>query len=131
MITGGDRPEGKGFFYNPTVLSGVSKDAELMETEIFGPVAAVIPFETEDEVITMANATPYGLAGYLFTTDVARAFRVSDAMEVGMVGLNTGMVSNPSAPFGGIKQSGLGREGGKEGIEEFLEVKLLAMPQPG
>lgn len=131
VITGGDRPEGKGFFYNPTVLSGVSKDAELMETEIFGPVAAVIPFETEDEVITMANATPYGLAGYLFTTDVARAFRVSDAMEVGMVGLNTGMVSNPSAPFGGIKQSGLGREGGKEGIEEFLEVKLLAMPQPG
>ncbi|WP_392507315.1 NAD-dependent succinate-semialdehyde dehydrogenase [Naumannella halotolerans] len=127
---GGDRPAGDGFFYNPTVLSNVSSESDLMSTEIFGPVAAVVPFDTEEEAIALANATPFGLAGYLFTTDLNRAFRVSDAMEVGMVGLNTGIVSNPAAPFGGIKQSGLGREGGSEGIDEFLEVKLIAMPQP-
>ncbi|GAA1355665.1 NAD-dependent succinate-semialdehyde dehydrogenase [Arthrobacter rhombi] len=129
VVTGGSRPEGKGYFYSPTVLTNVSPTAQLMTEEIFGPVAPLIPFDTEDEVVAMANDTPWGLAGYLFTQDLDRAFRVGDALEVGMVGLNTGIVSNPAAPFGGIKASGLGREGGRVGIEEFLETKYMAMPR--
>ena len=100
-----------------------------MSEEIFGPVAPVIPFDSEDEVLELANDTPWGLVGYLFTQDVDRSFRVSDALEVGMVGLNTGIVSNPAAPFGGVKASGLGREGGRVGIEEFLEYKYVAVPR--
>ena len=129
VVCGGNSPDGAGYFYNPTVLSGVPADANLMSEEIFGPVAPVIPFDTEEDVVRLANDTPWGLAGYLFTSDLDRAFRVGDALEVGMVGLNTGIVSNPAAPFGGIKASGLGREGGRVGIEEFLETKYMAMPR--
>jgi succinate-semialdehyde dehydrogenase/glutarate-semialdehyde dehydrogenase len=111
------------------VLSGVNPESDLMSQEIFGPVAPVVPFDTEEEVTRLANDTPWGLVGYLFTQDVDRGFRMGDALEVGMVGLNTGIVSNPAAPFGGIKASGLGREGGRVGIEEFLETKYMAVPR--
>jgi succinate-semialdehyde dehydrogenase / glutarate-semialdehyde dehydrogenase len=129
VLTGGAAPEGAGFFYPPTVLSDVDPTAELTGTEIFGPVAAIFPFDDEDQVLAMANDTPWGLVGYVFTRDIDRALRVSEKLEVGMVGLNTGLVSNPAAPFGGIKQSGLGREGGRVGIEEFLEIKYVAVPK--
>jgi succinate-semialdehyde dehydrogenase/glutarate-semialdehyde dehydrogenase len=129
VVCGGNRPERPGYFYSPTVLSDVSAEANLMTEEIFGPVAPVVTFDTEEEAIRLANDTPWGLAGYLFTQDVDRGFRVGDALEVGMVGLNTGIVSNPAAPFGGIKASGLGREGGRVGIDEFLEYKYMAVPR--
>jgi succinate-semialdehyde dehydrogenase / glutarate-semialdehyde dehydrogenase len=129
VLVGGRRPEGAGYFYTPTVLTGVSPDADLMRTEIFGPVAAIIPFDNDDEAVRLANDTQWGLVGYVFTQDVDRALWFGDELEVGMLGLNTGLVSNPAAPFGGVKQSGLGREGGKVGIEEFLEYKYLAIPR--
>jgi succinate-semialdehyde dehydrogenase/glutarate-semialdehyde dehydrogenase len=129
VVCGGSRPDRPGYFYSPTVLSDVSAEADLMSEEIFGPVAPVVAFDTEEEAVRLANDTPWGLAGYLFTQDVDRGFRVGDALEVGMVGLNTGVVSNPAAPFGGVKASGLGREGGRIGIEEFLEYKYMAMPR--
>lgn len=127
VVCGGKRPDRPGYFYAPTVLSDVSAEADLMSQEIFGPVAPVVPFDTEEEAVRMANDTPWGLAGYLFTQDVDRGFRVGEALEVGMVGLNTGIVSNPAAPFGGVKASGLGREGGRVGIDEFLEYKYMAV----
>jgi succinate-semialdehyde dehydrogenase/glutarate-semialdehyde dehydrogenase len=127
VLTGGSRPEGPGYFYTPTVLTDVSVDSDLMNTEIFGPVAAITPFDSEDEVLRLANDTEWGLVGYVFTENMEKALRFSAELEVGMVGLNTGLVSNPAAPFGGIKQSGLGREGGKIGIEEFLEYKYTAI----
>ena len=129
LVCGGSRPERPGYFYAPTVLCDVPPSARLMGEEIFGPVAAVIPFDTEDEVIELANDTPWGLVGYVFTGDLDRSFRMGDALEVGMLGLNTGLVSNPAAPFGGVKASGLGREGGRLGIEEFLECKYMAIPR--
>ncbi|MDF3311215.1 NAD-dependent succinate-semialdehyde dehydrogenase [Rhodococcus sp. T2V] len=129
VVCGGNRPDRPGYFYSPTVLSDVSAEANLMTEEIFGPVAPVVPFDTEEEAVRMANDTPWGLAAYLFTQDVDRSFRVGDALEVGMVGLNTGIVSNPAAPFGGVKASGLGREGGRVGIDEFLEYKYMAVPR--
>jgi succinate-semialdehyde dehydrogenase/glutarate-semialdehyde dehydrogenase len=128
VLVGGQTPEGPGRFYPPTVLTGVDPESSLMDTEIFGPVAAILTFDDEDEVIRVANDTPWGLVGYVFTTALDRALRVSERLEVGMVGLNTGLVSNPAAPFGGVKQSGLGREGGRVGIEEFLEYKYVAVP---
>jgi succinate-semialdehyde dehydrogenase/glutarate-semialdehyde dehydrogenase len=128
VLTGGFRPEGPGYFYLPTVLADVPADAEMSRTEIFGPVAPIIVFDTEDEVIRMANDTDWGLVGYVFTQDLDLAARFSTELEVGMVGVNTGIVSNPAAPFGGIKQSGLGREGGRVGIAEFLEYKYTATP---
>jgi succinate-semialdehyde dehydrogenase/glutarate-semialdehyde dehydrogenase len=127
VLTGGSRPEGPGYFYSPTVLVDVALDSELMSTEIFGPVAAITPFDSEDEVLRLANDTEWGLVGYVFTESMGRALRFSAELEVGMVGINTGLVSNPAAPFGGVKQSGLGREGGKIGIEEFLEYKYTAI----
>ena len=127
VLTGGHRPEGPGYFYTPTVLTDVPLNAELMSTEIFGPVAAITPFDSEDEVLRLANDTEWGLVGYVFTENMDKALRFSAELEVGMVGLNTGLVSNPAAPFGGVKQSGLGREGGKIGIEEFLETKYTAI----
>jgi len=127
ILTGGSRPEGPGYFYTPTVLTDVPLDADLMTTEIFGPVAAITPFDSEDEVLRLANDTEWGLVGYIFTESMDKALRFSAELEVGMVGLNTGLVSNPAAPFGGVKQSGLGREGGKVGIEEFLEIKYTAL----
>ncbi|WP_332759605.1 NAD-dependent succinate-semialdehyde dehydrogenase [Pseudarthrobacter sp.] len=127
VLTGGSRPEGPGYFYAPTVLTDVTLDADLMNNEIFGPVAAITPFDSEDDVLHAANDTEWGLVGYVFTENMAKALRFSQELEVGMVGINTGLVSNPIAPFGGVKQSGLGREGGKIGIEEFLEYKYTAI----
>jgi succinate-semialdehyde dehydrogenase/glutarate-semialdehyde dehydrogenase len=127
VLTGAGRPEGPGYFYTPTVLVDVALDSELMGTEIFGPVAAILPFDSEEEVLRMANDTEWGLVGYVFTESMDKALRFAAELEVGMVGLNTGLVSNPAAPFGGVKQSGLGREGGKIGIEEFLEYKYTAI----
>nr|WP_285758750.1 NAD-dependent succinate-semialdehyde dehydrogenase [Nocardiopsis ansamitocini] len=127
VLLGGSAGEGAGYFYQPTVLTDVPKDSELSTTEIFGPVAPVISFETEAEVIGAANDTEFGLVAYLYTRDLARAFRVSEALESGMIGLNQGIVSNPAAPFGGVKQSGLGREGGRVGIDEYLETKYVGV----
>ncbi|MGY6655421.1 NAD-dependent succinate-semialdehyde dehydrogenase [Amycolatopsis sp. TRM77291] len=129
IVCGGSRLEQPGYFYAPTVLANVPPESRLMNEEIFGPVAPVVPFDTEEEVVEWANATSFGLAAYIFTQDVDRSFRVGEALEVGMVGINTGIVSNPAAPFGGIKASGLGREGGRAGIEEFLEYKYMAVPR--
>ncbi|MEU0502739.1 NAD-dependent succinate-semialdehyde dehydrogenase [Nocardia sp. NPDC005998] len=124
---GGAPPDGPGNFYPATVLTGVPDDAEMCRTEIFGPVAAIGTFDTEAEVIARANNTPYGLVGYVFTENLRRGLRVCEALETGMVGLNQGVVSNPAAPFGGVKESGLGREGGLIGIDEFLETKYIGV----
>jgi succinate-semialdehyde dehydrogenase/glutarate-semialdehyde dehydrogenase len=124
---GGDAVDGPGWFYRPTVLTGVPLEARLTKEEIFGPVAPISVFDTDDEAVAAANDTEFGLVSYLFTENLSRALRVSEALESGMVGLNTGLVSNPAAPFGGIKQSGLGREGGSVGIEEYLETKYVAV----
>ncbi|WP_153393525.1 NAD-dependent succinate-semialdehyde dehydrogenase [Ornithinicoccus halotolerans] len=126
-LTGGERPDGPGYFYPPTVLTGVSMEARMASEEIFGPVAPLTPFTEEDEVVAMANNTRYGLASFVYTNDLRRALRVAERIESGMVGLNQGVVSNPYAPFGGMKESGLGREGGSVGIEEFLEVKYIGI----
>jgi succinate-semialdehyde dehydrogenase/glutarate-semialdehyde dehydrogenase len=131
VLTGGELPDGPGCFYPPTVLTGVSADAALTHTEIFGPVAAILTFDDEDEVVAAANDSEWGLVSYLFTRDLDRALRVSERLETGMVGLNTGLVSNPAAPFGGVKQSGLGREGGRVGMDGFLEYKYIAVPVDG
>ncbi|HKY58941.1 MAG TPA: NAD-dependent succinate-semialdehyde dehydrogenase [Aeromicrobium sp.] len=128
VLTGGAIAEGDGWFYQPTVLTDVPKDARLCAEEIFGPVAAIVRFEDEAEAIEMANATEYGLVAYAFTRDFARATRLFEALETGMVGLNQGIVSNPAAPFGGVKSSGFGREGGFEGIDEYLETKYVGFP---
>lgn len=128
VLTGGSRLEGPGYFYPPTVLTGVTPDAELMSTEIFGPVAALVPFDTDDEAVALANDTEFGLVSYVMTENLDRALTMSERLQAGMVGINVGVVSNPAAPFGGIKQSGLGREGGLSGIEEFVETKLVAIP---
>ncbi|CAM5744298.1 Betaine-aldehyde dehydrogenase OS=Streptomyces alboniger OX=132473 GN=CP975_22020 PE=4 SV=1 [Streptomyces alboniger] len=128
VLTGGELPEGPGCFYPPTVLTGIAPDSAIIDTEIFGPVAAIRTFDTEDEAVTAANDTEFGLAAYLFTQNLDRALRVAERLESGMIGLNTGLVSNPAAPFGGVKQSGLGREGGRVGIDEFLEYKYIAVP---
>jgi succinate-semialdehyde dehydrogenase/glutarate-semialdehyde dehydrogenase len=126
-VVGGHSREGAGYFYDPTVLTDVSDDASLLREEIFGPVAPVKGFTDEDEAVAAANDTEYGLVAYVYTSDLKRALRVCERLETGMVGLNQGMVSNPAAPFGGIKQSGFGREGGPEGIEEYLETKYVAV----
>ncbi len=127
VLLGASQPDGPGYFYDPTVLASVPDGARLLEEEIFGPVAPVASFSTDDEAIAAANRTEYGLVAYVYTRDLERAFRVSEAIETGMVGLNQGVVSNPAAPFGGVKQSGFGREGGFEGIGEYLETKYVAM----
>ncbi len=127
VLTGGALLDGPGYFYAPTVLAGVPADARLFEEEIFGPVAPIATFTTDEEAIAAANRTEYGLVAYVYTRDLERAFRVCEALETGMVGLNQGIVSNPAAPFGGVKQSGFGREGGFEGIDEYLETKYVAM----
>lgn len=126
-LVGGQELGDRGYFYAPTVLAGVPWDAAVVEEEIFGPVAPVIPFSDAEGAVAAANDTPYGLVAYVYTRDLDRALRVSEQLEVGMVGLNRGLVSNPAAPFGGIKHSGLGREGGREGIDEYLETKYVAV----
>ncbi|WP_017572833.1 NAD-dependent succinate-semialdehyde dehydrogenase [Nocardiopsis halotolerans] len=127
VLVGGAPGDGPGHFYQPTVLADVPFEAELSTTEIFGPVAPVLPFETEEEALRAANDTEYGLVSYVYTRDLNRALRVSERLETGMVGLNQGVVSNPAAPFGGVKHSGLGREGGRVGIDEFLETKYVGI----
>ncbi|QNE19361.1 NAD-dependent succinate-semialdehyde dehydrogenase [Kribbella qitaiheensis] len=127
VLLGGLVAKGNGYFYPPTVLAGVPASARLQKEEIFGPVAPLTSFEDEDEAVRMANDTEFGLVSYLFTKDLSRALRVAEALESGMVGLNQGIVSNPAAPFGGVKQSGLGREGGTVGIDEYLDVKYIAV----
>jgi succinate-semialdehyde dehydrogenase/glutarate-semialdehyde dehydrogenase len=126
VLAGGSRPERSGYFYLPTVLADVPRDARMLGEEIFGPVAPLVVFDTEAEAITLANDTEYGLVAYVYTKDMARGLRVSEQIESGMVALNRGLVSDPAAPFGGVKQSGLGREGAHEGILEFSEAKYIA-----
>ncbi|HYT27344.1 MAG TPA: NAD-dependent succinate-semialdehyde dehydrogenase [Actinomycetota bacterium] len=126
-VVGGRARDGRGYFYEPTVLTDVPGDARLLKEEIFGPVAPVASFDSEEAAVAAANDTEFGLVAYVYTSDLKRAFRVVEGLETGMVGLNQGMVSNPAAPFGGVKQSGIGREGGKEGIHEYLEIKYVAM----
>ena len=124
---GANPTDGPGYFYPPTVLAPVPGDADLLREEIFGPVAPIFSFDTEDEAVGAANATEYGLVAYVYTRDLDRAVRVAEGIKAGMVGLNQGVVSNPAAPFGGVKQSGFGREGGREGIDEYLDVKYIAI----
>jgi succinate-semialdehyde dehydrogenase/glutarate-semialdehyde dehydrogenase len=127
VLCGGERVDGPGHFYKPTVLVDVPDDARLLKEEIFGPVAPIKAFASEEEAIAAANDTEFGLVAYLYTADLKRALRVTERLETGMVGLNQGLVSNAGAPFGGVKHSGIGREGGPEGIEEYLEIKYVAM----
>jgi succinate-semialdehyde dehydrogenase/glutarate-semialdehyde dehydrogenase len=127
VLTGGEAEGDRGYFYKPTVLTDISDDAQLLQEEIFGPVAPIKGFASEEEAIAAANDTEYGLVAYVYTNDLRRAFRVAEALETGMLGLNQGVVSNAGAPFGGVKASGIGREGGNEGIEEYLETKYIAM----
>ena len=124
---GGERPDRRGYFYSPTVLTGVDREAPTVTEEIFGPVAPIVTFDTEAEAIELANGTEYGLVAYAFTRDVNRAFRLAEAIETGMLGINRGMVSDASAPFGGVKSSGLGREGGEAGLAEYLDSIYLAI----
>jgi succinate-semialdehyde dehydrogenase/glutarate-semialdehyde dehydrogenase len=126
-VVGGGEVEGAGYFYEPTVLDGISPDARLLKEEIFGPVAPVASFGSEEAAVAAANDTEYGLVAYVYTRDLKRALRVCEGLETGMIGLNQGMVSNAGAPFGGVKQSGIGREGGREGIAEYLETKYVAV----
>ena len=126
-ITGGARVDGPGYFYAPTVLTGVESTARILREEVFGPVAPVTTFDSEEEALAQANATEFGLVAYVYTRDLTRALRVVEGLETGMVGLNRGLVSNAAAPFGGIKHSGFGREGGTEGVEEYLSTKYVAI----
>jgi succinate-semialdehyde dehydrogenase/glutarate-semialdehyde dehydrogenase len=127
LLTGGERLSGPGYFYAPTVLAEVPARARILSEEVFGPVAPIASFSTEEEAIAAANATEFGLVAYIYTRDLARTLHVSEAIEAGMIGVNQGIVSNPAAPFGGVKQSGFGREGGFEGIGEYLETKYVAL----
>ncbi|MFK0007247.1 NAD-dependent succinate-semialdehyde dehydrogenase [Paenarthrobacter sp. NPDC090520] len=129
-VTGGSAVDGPGYFYQPTVLKNVAEDARILQEEIFGPVAPIVTFSTEDDAIRLANNTEYGLVAYVFTKDLNRGLRVSERLETGMLGLNAGVISNAAAPFGGVKQSGLGREGGSEGIEEYLYTQYVGIADP-
>jgi succinate-semialdehyde dehydrogenase / glutarate-semialdehyde dehydrogenase len=127
VVTGGQAPERRGYFYEPTVLDDVPADAGILEEEIFGPVAPIVRFTETGQAIALANGTEYGLVSYLYTADLRRALQVAEALEAGMVGINRGVVSDPAAPFGGVKQSGIGREGAHEGLLEFTETKYIAV----
>jgi succinate-semialdehyde dehydrogenase/glutarate-semialdehyde dehydrogenase len=126
-LTGGSKHEAGDLFFQPTVLTNVKPDMAIANEEIFGPVAPIMTYENEEEAIALANDTPYGLAAYFYTNDLGRAWRVSEGLEYGMVALNTGALSNVAAPFGGVKQSGIGREGSHHGIDEYLELKYVCM----
>jgi succinate-semialdehyde dehydrogenase / glutarate-semialdehyde dehydrogenase len=128
LVTGGSAPDGPGHFYPPTVLLGVPAGARIVNEEIFGPVAPITTFTSDDEAIALANATEYGLASYVYTRDLSRTIRVAERLQFGMVGINSGLLSNPAAPFGGVKASGFGREGSFEGIEEYLDTTYVALP---
>ena len=127
ILTGGAASELGNAFYQPTVLGDVTDKMDIFQQEIFGPVAPLIKFSTEEQVIQFANDTEFGLAAYMYARDIGRIWRVSEALEYGMVGINEGIISNPMAPFGGVKQSGMGREGSKYGIDDYLEIKYLCM----
>jgi succinate-semialdehyde dehydrogenase/glutarate-semialdehyde dehydrogenase len=127
VVVGGRRSTLGGRFYEPTLLTGVTPEMKVSREETFGPVAPLFRFKDEQEALALANATEFGLAAYFFSRDVGRVFRVAEGIESGMVGVNTGMISNEVAPFGGVKQSGLGREGSKYGIEDFLEIKYICL----
>jgi len=129
VTTGGAIPDGAGSFYPATVLTGVQPGTRLLTEEIFGPVLAIVPFETEDDAVALANATEYGLISYVYTQDLNRGMRMIDRLETGMMGLNAGVISNAAAPFGGVKQSGIGREGSVEGIDEYLTTKYTFVPK--
>jgi succinate-semialdehyde dehydrogenase/glutarate-semialdehyde dehydrogenase len=126
-LLGGTRADRAGYYYDPTVLIGVAADSPILDEEIFGPVAPIVTFTDEDEAVRMANATEYGLVAYVYTQDLARGMRISERLESGMIGLNRGLVSDPAAPFGGVKQSGIGREGGHEGVLDYTESKYVAV----
>ena len=128
LVTGGGSPDGPGHFYRPTVLLGVAPEARINRVEIFGPVAPITTFSSEEEAVERANATEYGLTSYVYTRDLARTVRLAESLQFGTVGVNTGLVSNPAAPFGGVKASGFGREGGFEGIDEYLETTYVSLP---
>jgi succinate-semialdehyde dehydrogenase/glutarate-semialdehyde dehydrogenase len=127
IVTGGHIPKGDGWYFEPTVLADVPPDAAVLRNEIFGPVAPIVTVRSEAEAVALANDCEMGLVSYLYTTDLARGLRVSEALQSGMVGLNRGLVSDPAAPFGGTKQSGMGREGGMEGLQEYIEPKYIAL----
>ena len=127
LVLGGKPHARGGNFFEPTVLGGIRPGMDLLQDEIFGPVAALVRFTSDAEVIELANDTLYGLAAYFYSRDLARVFKVAERLEYGMVGVNTGLISNEVAPFGGVKQSGLGREGSKYGIEDYLEIKYLCL----
>ena len=126
LHTGGKVPDGAGAFYPPTVIS-VGSDNPILEHEVFGPVAPIVTFTSDEEAIALANSSEYGLISYVYSRDLARAIRTAEAIESGMVAINKGVISDPAAPFGGVKQSGLGREGGFDGIHEFLETKYIGV----
>lgn len=126
VSTGGSAPKRSGFFFDPTVITNVAHDNPILGREVFGPLAPIIRFDGEEEAVAIANDTEHGLAAYVYTSDLARGMRVAEAIETGMVGINRGLISDPAAPFGGVKESGLGREGGEYGIFEFLETKYIA-----
>ncbi|EXF23936.1 succinate-semialdehyde dehydrogenase [Nesterenkonia sp. AN1] len=130
VVTGGRRAEGAGYFFEPTVLRDVASDARVLREEIFGPVAPVITFRDEAEAVALANSTEYGLASYVFTENISRGLRIGDRVEFGLMGLNVGVISNAAAPFGGVKQSGLGREGGAEGIAEYTSTQYIGVENP-
>jgi succinate-semialdehyde dehydrogenase/glutarate-semialdehyde dehydrogenase len=127
VVVGGSAHPLGGTFFSPTILTGVTVDARMSCEETFGPVVGLIPFDTEEEAVAIANDTPYGLAAYFFTRDLGRTWRVAEALETGIVALNTGFISTEVAPFGGVKESGIGREGSKYGIDEWLETKYFAI----
>jgi succinate-semialdehyde dehydrogenase / glutarate-semialdehyde dehydrogenase len=127
VLLGGKRVDRPGYYYPATVLGNVSSDAQMLKEEVFGPVVALRAFDTDEEAITNANDTEFGLAAYVYTKDLKRGFHVCEKVETGMIGLNRGMVSDPAAPFGGMKQSGLGREGSHHGLIEFCEAKYVAV----
>jgi succinate-semialdehyde dehydrogenase/glutarate-semialdehyde dehydrogenase len=127
VVIGGKASPGPGCFYPPTVLADVTPGAEILRQEIFGPVAALVPFDTVEEAICVANDTEYGLVAYLYTADLKQGLKIAEALESGMVAINRGLVSDPAAPFGGVKQSGLGREGSHHGLREFTEAKYIAV----
>jgi succinate-semialdehyde dehydrogenase/glutarate-semialdehyde dehydrogenase len=130
LVVGGESGSGDGYFFKPTVLANVKPGSTILSEEIFGPIAPIVRFKTEEEGVRLANDTEYGLVSYAFTQDLKRGMRLIDSLDTGMTGLNTGLVSNAAAPFGGVKASGLGREGGLEGINEYLETKYVMIPDP-
>jgi succinate-semialdehyde dehydrogenase/glutarate-semialdehyde dehydrogenase len=130
VVVGGEAGTGAGYFFKPTVLTNVKPGSTILNEEIFGPIAPIVRFKTEEEGVRLANDTEYGLVSYAFTQDLKRGMRLIESLDTGMTGLNTGLVSNAAAPFGGVKASGLGREGGLEGIHEYLETKYVMIPDP-